>query len=431
MNDFIPSRPDLALPAILLYAFATFLIALVITPRFVAFLRHNKLGKQLRVETVDGREASVFRKYHQNKWGTPTMGGILIWASIVLVIILSRALAYFGVVENSLLQRGQVYLPLFMMLALGILGGIDDYINILGTDEKKIKQVMQRAYLIFFALSPIALPAIYSLSGAVNVTGNLFPASLSAAAMPFLFLAMVVWISVSGIVIGDIIQRLRGKSSVNKGLGVVPKVASLLLISVLAALWFHGKLEISTLHIPFWGDIALGWWYIPLFVLVIIGTSNAVNVTDGLDGLAGGLLAIAFSAFGVVAYMQGLDILAGFCAITVGAIVAFLWHNVPPALFFMGDTGSLALGGTLGVIAMMLDQAIVLVLIGFVFVLEMLSVIIQLTSKKLRGGKKVFIAAPIHHHFEALEWGESKVTMRLWIVGSFFAVLGIIVAISA
>lgn len=433
MNDFIPSRPDLSLPAILVYAFATFLIALVITPRFVAFLRHNKLGKQLRVETVDGREASVFRKYHQNKWGTPTMGGILIWVSIVLMILLSRALSYYGVVESSLLQRGQVYLPLFMMLALGILGGIDDYINILGTDDKKIKQVMQRAYLIFFALSPIALPTIYWLAGSLSFSYAGLPNAallLAMAATPFLFLIMVVWLSVAGIVIGDIIQRIRGKSSVNKGLGVVPKVVSLLLISVLAAFWFHGKLEISTLHVPFWGDVSLGWWYIPLFVFVIIGTSNAVNVTDGLDGLAGGLLAIAFSAFGVVAYMQGLDILAGFCAITVGAIVAFLWHNVPPALFFMGDTGSLALGGTLGVIAMMLDQAIVLILIGFVFVLEMLSVLIQLTSKKLRGGKKVFIAAPIHHHFEALEWGESKVTMRLWIVGAFCAVLGIIVAIS-
>ncbi len=112
-----------------------------------------------------------------------------------------------------------------------------------------------------------------------------------------------------------------------------------------------------------------------------------------------------------------------------GAVGAFLWHNVPPALFFMGDTGSLAMGGTLGVIAMMIDQALVLPLIGFIFVLEALSVIIQLLSKKFRGGKKVFRAAPMHHHFEALGWGESKVTMRFWIVGAFVAFLGIIVGI--
>jgi len=154
-----------------------------------------------------------------------------------------------------------------------------------------------------------------------------------------------------------------------------------------------------------------------------------VNVTDGLDGLAGGLLVIAFLSFSVIAYLSGNVVLAGFCTVTAGAIAAFLWHNVPPALFFMGDTGSLALGGMLGVIALMTDSILILPLVGFVFVIEMLSVIIQLTSKKYRGGKKVFKAAPIHHHFEALEWGESKVTMRLWIIGAFFAFLGILIGV--
>jgi phospho-N-acetylmuramoyl-pentapeptide-transferase len=160
-----------------------------------------------------------------------------------------------------------------------------------------------------------------------------------------------------------------------------------------------------------------------------VGTANAVNFTDGLDGLAGGLLVIAFGAFGILAYLEGLYILCTFCAVCMGAIAAFLWHNVPPALFFMGDTGSLALGGTLAVIAMMIDQMLTLPIIGFVFVIEMLSVVIQLTSKKLRGGKKVFRAAPIHHHFEALDWGESKVTMRLWIIGAFMAFFGIVVGL--
>ena len=164
-------------------------------------------------------------------------------------------------------------------------------------------------------------------------------------------------------------------------------------------------------------------------MFILVGTANAVNVTDGLDGLAGGLLVIAFGAFAVISYLSGLTVLAGFCAVCVGAIAAFLWHNVPPALFFMGDTGSLALGGTLAVIALMTDTVLVLPFIGAVFVIEMLSVIIQLTSKKFRGGKKVFRAAPIHHHFEALDWGESKVTMRLWIVGFFFAFLGIVIGV--
>ncbi|MFA6522930.1 MAG: phospho-N-acetylmuramoyl-pentapeptide-transferase [Candidatus Peribacteraceae bacterium] len=345
-----PVRPELSLLAILGYAFFAFALGLLLTPTFVAFLKRNRLGKQLRVETVDGREPSVFRKYHEHKGGTPTMGGVLIWGSIVLTVLASRLLSYLGVVPNSLLQRGQVYLPLFMLLSLGLLGALDDYLNIFGIGKKR-------------------------------------------------------------------------------GLDVMPKILSLLLIATMGALWFYFKLGYDQIHVPFYGQIVLGAWYVPVFIFIIIGTANAVNITDGLDGLASGLLVLAFGFFAVIAYFKGLYILAGFCAVTSGAVAAFLWHNIPPALFFMGDTGSLALGGTLGVIALMLDQVLVLPLIGFIFVVETLSVIIQLTSKKLRGGKKVFHAAPLHHHFEALGWGESKVTMRLWIIGGFFAFLGVLLSL--
>jgi len=350
-TDFIPSRPDLSLLAILAYALFAFAIGLFLTPWFISFLRRNRLGKQLRVETMDGREATIFRQYHESKAGTPTMGGLLIWGSILITVLFSRVLALGGLVENSLLQRGQVYLPLFVLVSLGVLGALDDYLNIIGVGKKR-------------------------------------------------------------------------------GLNALPKITFLLLISFVAAFWFYFKLGYAEIHIPFYGALALGGWYVPLFVFIIVGTANAVNFTDGLDGLAGGLLVLAFGGFGVLAYLSGLSVLAAFCAVTAGAIAAFLWHNVPPALFFMGDTGALALGGTLGVIALMIDQALVLPLIGFVFVIEMLSVIIQLTSKKLRGGKKVFRAAPIHHHFEALNWGESKVTMRLWIIGAFMAFFGMIVGIA-
>ncbi|MBI3331360.1 phospho-N-acetylmuramoyl-pentapeptide-transferase [Candidatus Peregrinibacteria bacterium] len=350
-TDFIPSRPDLSLISILVYAIFAFAIGLILTPGFISFLRKNRLGKQLRVEAVDGRDASIFRQYHEKKSGTPTMGGLLIWGSILITVLFSRGLAFFGFVENSLLQRGQVYLPLFMLVALGVLGAIDDYLNIIGVGKKR-------------------------------------------------------------------------------GLNALPKITFLFLISIVGALWFHLRLGYSEIHVPFLGSLELGIWYVPLFIFIIVGTANAVNVTDGLDGLAGGLLVLAFAGFGVLAYLSGLSVLAAFCAVTVGAIAAFLWHNVPPALFFMGDTGALALGGTLGVIALMIDQVLVLPLLGFVFVIEMLSVIIQLTSKKLRGGKKVFRSAPIHHHFEALNWGESKVTMRLWIAGAFMAFFGIIVGIA-
>ena len=334
----------------LLYGSFAFILGLLLTPWFIAFLRKNKMGKQLRVETVDSREATVFRTYHQHKFGTPTMGGLLIWGSILLTIVFSRILSYTGYIDHSLLQRGQVYLPLFILVSLGILGGVDDYLNIIGAGKKK-------------------------------------------------------------------------------GLDWLPKLVTLLLISGLAAAWFYFKLGYDQIYIPFSGPWNVGMLYIPVFMFIIVGTANAVNVTDGLDGLAGGLLIIAFGSFALLSYLDGLSVLAAFCIVIVGSIAAFLWHNVPPALFFMGDTGSLALGGTLGAIAMMTDQMLILPLVGFIFVIEMLSVIIQLTSKKLRGGKKIFRAAPIHHHFEALEWGESKVTMRLWIIGSFMAFVGVIVSV--
>ena len=347
--DAIAVRPEISLSGIVGYAVFSFGLVLLLTPWFVAFLRQNNIGKQLRVETIDGKEPTIFRTYHQNKWGTPTMGGVLIWGSILLTIVFSRFLAFLGIVDHSLLQRGQVYLPLLTLLALGILGGVDDYLNIRGIGKKA-------------------------------------------------------------------------------GLNALPKLIFLFLIAGVGAIWFYWKLDYNSLTIPFYGTLHVGLWYIPIFMFIVVGTANAVNFTDGLDGLAGGLLVIAFGAFGVLAYLENLYLLAAFCSVCVGAIAAFLWHNVPPALFFMGDTGSLALGGSLGVIAMMIDQPLILPLVGAVFVLEMLSVIIQLTSKKLRKGKKVFLAAPLHHHFEALGWGESKVTMRLWIIGAFLALFGIIIA---
>lgn len=350
-------RPEISLVEILGYSLLAFVVALILTRPFVQFLHHYKLGKKLRVEAVDGGSASVFLTYHQAKAGTPTMGGILIWGSILLTVLFSRAFAFVGTVDHSLLQRGQVYIPLAMLVSLGILGAVDDYWNIRGLGK-------------------------------------------------------------------------------NKGLDTLPKLLLLILMSSLAAAWFYFRLNYQSIAIPFGtemglvnGELQLGWLYIPFFIFVVLGTANAVNVTDGLDGLAGGLLMISFTAFGIVAYISGLFVLAAFCGVVVGALAAFLWHNIPPAIFFMGDTGSLALGGTLAVMAFMINQVLILPLIGFVFVLEMLSVIIQLTSKKYFK-RKVFKSAPFHHHLEALGWGESKVTMRLWIIGVFAAFMGVLLSMN-
>jgi phospho-N-acetylmuramoyl-pentapeptide-transferase len=427
MNEILtlPVRPDISLIGILGYALFAFAFTLVFTPSFVSFLHRNKVGKQLRVETVDGREASIFRMLHQSKHGTPTMGGVLIWGSIVLTVLVSRLLSYFGTVEHSLFQRGQVYLPLFILLSMGILGAIDDYLNIIGSNEELWKRIL-KPIRIFFAASTLLMASI-GLTVALHGIPQLF-FNPSVALTGYVFLLMYIGAMVA--VVDDVVKRHSRRPYKKGGIAAIPKFLSLFIIALLGAAWFYFRLDYDFIHIPYIGNFTLGLWYIPVFVFILVGTANAVNVTDGLDGLAGGLLAIAFAAFGILAYAQGLSVLAGFSAVCVGAIAAFLWHNVPPALFFMGDTGALALGGTLAVMAMMIDQALVLPLIGFIFVIETLSVLIQLTSKKLRNGKKVFLAAPIHHHFEALQWGESKVTMRFWIVGIFMAFLGIIVGLA-
>ncbi|PLX20355.1 phospho-N-acetylmuramoyl-pentapeptide-transferase, partial [Candidatus Parcubacteria bacterium] len=178
---------------------------------------------------------------------------------------------------------------------------------------------------------------------------------------------------------------------------------------------------------PFLGNFTLGWSYILLFIFVIVATSFSVNEADGLDGLAGGVLLFSFAAYAVISFSLGKYDLATFCGVIAGALLAFLWFNVIPARFYMGDTGAMSLGVTLGIIAMLTNTVFILPIIGFVLVLESLSVIIQIISKKFRGGKKVFLSAPIHHHFEAKGWSEPKIVFRIWIVSGITAVIGLMV----
>ncbi|MEK7073139.1 MAG: phospho-N-acetylmuramoyl-pentapeptide-transferase [Patescibacteria group bacterium] len=205
----------------------------------------------------------------------------------------------------------------------------------------------------------------------------------------------------------------------------------LLIYSVIAAVgawWFYFKLEWTQFQIPFLGVFDIGWWYIPLFFLVIVATAFSVNETDGLDGLAGGTLLTGFAAYGAIAFSQGRFDLAAFCGVIAGALLAFLWFNIMPARFFMGDTGAMSLGVTLGVVAMLTNTALLLPVIGIVFVVESISVIIQVLSKKFRG-KKVFLSAPIHHHLEAIGWPEPKIVMRAWVISAVAAVIGVVLAL--
>ena len=212
------------------------------------------------------------------------------------------------------------------------------------------------------------------------------------------------------------------------GLNMAHRLILYTIVAAVGAWWFFFKLEWSLIHIPGVGDLEIGWRYIPLFMFVIVSSAFSVNEADGLDGLAGGILVFCFGAYTALAFGLGRVELAMFCAAITGGLLAFLWFNVFPARFFMGDTGAMSLGTTLGIMAMLTNSALVLPIIAFPLVMESGSVIIQILSKKIRG-KKVFLSAPIHHHFEALGWPETKVTMRFWIIAAVAASLGLVIGL--
>lgn len=225
----------------------------------------------------------------------------------------------------------------------------------------------------------------------------------------------------------DDIINVRGKGGNVAGLRAPIKFGMITVVAAIGAWFFYYKLGYTHLQIPFSGDITLGWLLIPLFILVVVSTSNAVNISDGIDGLAGGLLISAFGAFAVIAAFQGNFGISGFCMTVVGGILAYVWFNIPPARFFMGDVGSFGLGTALGAVAMLTGTLFLLPLICVVFVTEAGSSLLQITSKKLFH-RRIFLSAPVHHHLEAKGWPKTKVTMRFWIIGQVSAVAGIILA---
>lgn len=234
-----------------------------------------------------------------------------------------------------------------------------------------------------------------------------------------------------GAIVGliDDIINIRGKGKGVAGLRSSLKFLMITAIGLVLGWFFFDRLDVTAVTVPFVGEWHLGWLIIPLFAFVVVATGNAVNISDGLDGLAGGLAAIAFGSFGVIAIMQGNPLMAGFCFTVVGALLSYLWFNIHPARFFMGDVGSFALGTSLGVVAMLTDTLFILPIIGLVFVLEAGSSLIQIFSKRVFK-KKVFISAPIHHHLEAIGWPETKVTMRFWVIAAVTSFVGVMIALA-
>lgn len=227
----------------------------------------------------------------------------------------------------------------------------------------------------------------------------------------------------------DDIINIRGDGKGVAGLRSSLKFLMITAIGLLLGWFFFDRLDVTAVTIPFVGEWHLGWLIIPLFAFVVVATGNAVNISDGLDGLAGGLAAIAFGSFGVISIMQGNGLMAGFCFTVVGALLSYLWFNIHPARFFMGDVGSFALGTSLGVVAMLTDTLFILPIIGLVFVVEAGSSLIQIFSKKVFK-RKIFISAPIHHHLEAIGWPETKVTMRFWVIAAVTSFVGVMIALA-
>ncbi|HRY82993.1 MAG TPA: phospho-N-acetylmuramoyl-pentapeptide-transferase [Candidatus Moranbacteria bacterium] len=344
---------------VLLTGLAAFILAFAITPLWTHILYKYKIGIKIKNTDVNGEKLNFINKLHADKSGTPTMGGVIVWASIIILVLsshfifpwISELAGINFIARLDFFSRSQVWLPLFALGAAGVLGLFDDIMSVKGWGSNK------------------------------------------GGGMRF---AMRFW--------------------------------WLFVISGVGAWWFFYKLGWDIIHIPAMGDFSIGFWYIPLFIFVILFAAISSNETDGLDGLNGGVLLMAFISFAAISFAQNKVDLAAFCAAIAGALMAFLWFNVYPARFFMGDTGAVSLGATLGVVAMLTNSALVLFIIVFLYVLESSSVAIQLFSKKFFH-KKVFLAAPIHHHFEAKGWPETKVTMRAWIFTMVTALVGLLIAI--
>jgi len=337
---FVHAQEVTSLTHLAVLAVLAFAISMALTPLYTRLAFKYKLWKQPRHTTITGEVATIYNQLHadKHKRNIPTMGGVV---PIVAIAIVTLALN---------LSRNQTWLPLVVLLAAGLVGLLDDYLNI--------------------------------RSEGLGIAG------------------------------------MRGKI----------KFGLIFSIAVLGALYFFFKLNYHLIHIPAVGDFSIGWLYIPLFIAVVVSTANAVNITDGLDGLSGGLLSTAFSAYAVIAYFQGNYGIAGFCATIVGAILTFMWFNIYPARFFLGDSGAFAFGTTLGVIAMLTNTVVVFPIIAGVFVVEAGSSVLQIFSKRVFK-RKIFLSAPLHHHLEAIGWPEPRITMRLWVVGQVLGVTGLILAL--
>lgn len=258
-----------------------------------------------------------------------------------------------------------------------------------------------------------------------NLTAKLNFFSRSQTLIP---LATLILASLIGL--ADDILQIIGKGSYARDSIVYRrvKIASITLIGLAIGFWFYFKLGATTIHVPFWYDINLSWSFIPFFILIMLSVFST-SVIDGIDGLSGGVLAIIFTAYAIIAFIQHQIDISALCAVIAGGTLAFLWFNIPPARFYMGETGMVGLTVTLSVIAFLTNSVLVLPIIAMPLLITSVSVILQMISYKHFGHRRVFKVAPLHHHFEAIGWSREKVVMRYWVIGLVFAIIGVIVVL--
>ena len=258
-----------------------------------------------------------------------------------------------------------------------------------------------------------------------TLTSKLYFISRNQTVLPLFTLIMASLIGLGD----DFVQIFgKGKWTTDPIILRYIKISIILALGFIIGWWFFTKLGISSLYVPWYGFIQLGYLFIPFFIIIMLAVWSS-SVIDGIDGLSGGVLASIFMAYTLISFFNNQIDLAAFCAVLTGGILAFLWFNIQPARFYMGETGMIGLTVTISVIAFLTNTVLLLPIIAFPLFITSLSTIIQMISKKFRNGKKVFLFAPLHHHFEALGWPKYKVTMRYWIVGIMFAVMGVIISL--
>jgi len=292
--------------------------------------------------------------------------------------------------------------------------------------EKEIGTPRMGGLLVWITTLAVAL--VFFILAQVSEHPLLQKLNFLSRNQTWLPLATMVAASLVGLV-DDVLQVYRRGGYAAGGLRFSRRMATVALIGLIGAWWFYFRLDQHAIHVPFVGDFEIGLLYIPLFVIAMLGVFSG-GVVDGLDGLAGGVFATIFGAFGIIAFFNNQIDLAAMAGVIMGSLLAFLWFNIPPARFYMGETGILGLTTVVTVFAFLTNSVFVLPIIAILLVLESASVIIQLTSKRLRHGKKVFLVAPLHHHFEAKGWPSYKVTMRFWVISAIAAILGVIIRLS-